>query len=47
MLVLGIVAWARSTAAGRIDPSATPAGQPLYEKLGFTMTSAPRVKLIL
>jgi len=47
MLVLDVVAWARSIAADRVDLSATPAGQRLYEKLGFTMTSAPRMKLVL
>lgn len=30
----------------RVDLSATPEGQRLYEKLGFTVTSAPRMKLI-
>jgi len=47
MLVLDIVAWARSIAADRVDLSATPAGQRIYEKLGFTVTSAPRMKLVL
>ena len=47
MLVLDVVAWARSIAADRVDLSATPAGQRIYEKLGFTMTSAPRMKLVL
>jgi GNAT superfamily N-acetyltransferase len=47
MLVLDIVAWARSIAADRVDLSATPAGQHLYEKLGFILTSAPRMKLVL
>lgn len=47
MLVLDVVAWARSIAADRVDLSATPAGQRIYEKLGFTVTSAPRMKLIL
>jgi GNAT superfamily N-acetyltransferase len=46
-LVLDIVAWARSIAADRVDLSATPAGQRIYEKLGFTVTSAPRMKLVL
>lgn len=46
-LVLDVVAWARSIAADRVDLSATPAGQRIYEKLGFTMTSAPRMKLVL
>lgn len=47
MLVLDVVAWARSIAADRVDLSATQAGQRLYEKLGFTVTSAPRMKLVL
>jgi ribosomal protein S18 acetylase RimI-like enzyme len=47
MLVLDVVAWARSIAADRVDLSATPAGQHIYEKLGFTVTSAPRMKLVL
>jgi GNAT superfamily N-acetyltransferase len=47
MLVLDVVAWARSVAADRVDLSATPAGQRVYEKLGFTVTSAPRMKLVL
>jgi GNAT superfamily N-acetyltransferase len=46
-LVLDVVAWARSIAADRLDLSATPAGQRIYEKLGFTLTSAPRMKLVL
>jgi GNAT superfamily N-acetyltransferase len=47
MLVLDVVAWARSIAADRVDLSATPAGQRIYEKLGFAVTSAPRMKLVL
>ena len=47
MLVLDVVAWARSIAADRVDLSATPAGQRVYERLGFTVTSAPRMKLVL
>jgi GNAT superfamily N-acetyltransferase len=46
-LVLDVVAWARSIAADRVDLSATPDGQRVYEKLGFTVTSAPRMKLVL
>lgn len=46
-LVLDVVAWARSIAADRVDLSATPDGQRIYEKLGFTVTSAPRMKLVL
>jgi GNAT superfamily N-acetyltransferase len=40
MLTLDIVAWARSIGADRVDLSATPVGQRIYEKLGFTVTSA-------
>lgn len=47
MLVHDVVTWARSIAADRVDLSATPAGQRVYEKLGFTLTAAPRMKLIL
>jgi GNAT superfamily N-acetyltransferase len=46
-LVLDVLDWARSVDADRVDLSATPEGQRLYEKLGFTMTSAPRMKLVL
>jgi GNAT superfamily N-acetyltransferase len=46
-LVLDVVAWARSIAADRVDLSATPDGQHIYEKIGFTLTSAPRMKLVL
>ena len=45
-LVLDVLGWARSVDADRVDLSATPEGQRLYERLGFTMTSAPRMKLI-
>lgn len=47
MLVLDVVAWARSIAADRVDLSAAPTGQRIYEKLGITVTSAPRMKLVL
>jgi GNAT superfamily N-acetyltransferase len=46
-LVLDVVDWARSITADRVDLSATPEGQRIYEKLGFTLTSAPRMKLVL
>jgi GNAT superfamily N-acetyltransferase len=45
--VLDVVAWARTIAADRVDLSATPAGRRIYEKLGFTVTSAPRMKFVL
>ena len=47
VLTLDVVSWARSIAADRVDLSATPAGQRVYERLGFTVTSAPRMKLVL
>jgi GNAT superfamily N-acetyltransferase len=47
VLVRDIVAWARTVDADRVDLSATPDGQRLYEQLGFTVTSAPRMKLVL
>ncbi|MGX6605042.1 GNAT family N-acetyltransferase [Micromonosporaceae bacterium Da 78-11] len=46
-LVLDVLDWARSVEADRVDLSATPDGRRLYERLGFTMTSAPRMKLVL
>ena len=46
-LIFDVLDWARSIDADRVDLSATPEGQRLYEKLGFTMTSAPRMKLVL
>ena len=46
-LTLDVVAWARSVSADRVDLSATPAGQRVYDRLGFTVTSAPRMKLVL
>jgi GNAT superfamily N-acetyltransferase len=47
LLVLDVVAWARSIAADRVDLSATPAGRRVYERLGFRLTSAPRMKFVL
>jgi GNAT superfamily N-acetyltransferase len=47
LLVRTVVAWARSIDADRVDLSATPEGQRLYEKLGFILTEAPRMKLVL
>jgi GNAT superfamily N-acetyltransferase len=45
-LVLDVLDWARSIDADRVDLSATPEGQRLYAKLGFTITSAPRMKFV-
>jgi GNAT superfamily N-acetyltransferase len=47
MLVGDVIAWARTVQADRVDLSATPEGQWIYEQLGFTVTSAPRMKLEL
>jgi GNAT superfamily N-acetyltransferase len=46
-LVRDVIDWARRTAADRVDLSATPDGQRLYEELDFVVTSAPRMKLVL
>ncbi len=46
-LVLEVIDWARAIEADRVDLSATPDGQRLYEKVGFTVTSAPRMKFVL
>lgn len=46
-LVRDVIDWARCIAADRVDLSATPDGQRLYEELGFIVTSAPRMKLVL
>lgn len=47
LLVEDVVGWARSIGADRVDLSATPDGQRLYERLGFEQTRAPRMKLVL
>jgi GNAT superfamily N-acetyltransferase len=46
-LVLDVIAWARIVQADRVDLGATPDGQRIYEKLGFSVASAPRMKLAL
>jgi GNAT superfamily N-acetyltransferase len=46
-LVRDVIDWARCIAADRIDLSATPDGLRLYKELGFIVTSAPRMKLVL
>ncbi|MFJ1756370.1 GNAT family N-acetyltransferase [Kitasatospora sp. NPDC088134] len=46
-LVRAVLAWAESVAADRVDLSATPDGLRLYARLGFTPTSAPRMKFVL
>jgi GNAT superfamily N-acetyltransferase len=47
LLVGDVVEWARSIDADRVDLSATPDGRRVYERVGFTLTSAPRMKLVL
>ena len=47
LLVHDVIDWARSIKADRVDLSATPAGQHIYNKAGFVLTSAPRMKLVL
>ena len=47
LLVESVVAWARSIGADRVDLSATPDGQRIYDGAGFVLTSAPRMKLML
>lgn len=47
LLVRDVVGWARSIDADRVDLSATPDGQRIYEKVGFNVTKAPRMKLVL
>lgn len=39
-LVTDVLGWARLIGADRVDLSATPDGQRLYEELGFELTSA-------
>jgi len=46
-LVLYVIDWARSIDADRVDLSTTPDGQRIYEKAGFNLTKAPRMKLVL
>ena len=47
MLVQDLIGWGRAAHADRVDLSATPEGQRIYERLGFTVTRAPRMKLVL
>lgn len=47
LLVHDVIEWARSIDADRVDLSATPDGQRIYEKAGFTLAKAPRMKLVL
>ena len=47
LLVRDVIEWARSIDADRVDLSATQEGQGIYNKAGFVLTSAPRMKLAL
>lgn len=47
LLVRDVIDWARSIEADRVDLSATADGRRLYERVGFTLTTAPRMKLVL
>ncbi|MGH8971531.1 MAG: GNAT family N-acetyltransferase [Actinomycetes bacterium] len=47
LLVRDVIEWARSIDADRVDLSATPGGERIYEKVGFNLTKAPRMKLVL
>jgi len=47
LLVRDVVEWARGVDADRVDLSATPEGRRVYERAGFVLTSAPRMKLVL
>jgi GNAT superfamily N-acetyltransferase len=47
LVVREVVEWARSMEADRVDLSATPEGRRIYERAGFVLTSAPRMKLML
>lgn len=42
-----VVTWARDIGADRVDLSATPEGERVYELAGFRRASAPRLKLAL
>jgi GNAT superfamily N-acetyltransferase len=46
-VVRDVIEWARAIGADRVDLGASAEGQRLYERLGFTPTSAPRMKLAL
>ncbi len=46
-LIGDVVGWARGVGADRVDLSASPQGLRLYERLGFTLATAPRMKQIL
>ncbi|MGN6332657.1 MAG: GNAT family N-acetyltransferase [Motilibacteraceae bacterium] len=47
LLVQDVIGWARSVAADRVDLSTSADGLGLYQRIGFTFTTAPRMKLVL
>jgi ribosomal protein S18 acetylase RimI-like enzyme len=47
LLVRDVIEWAHSIDADRVDLSATADGQRIYERVGFSLTQAPRMKLVL
>jgi GNAT superfamily N-acetyltransferase len=47
LLVREVVEWARSIDADRVDLGTTSDGQRIYERVGFELTKAPRMKLVL
>lgn len=47
LLLRDVIAWADAVDADRVDLSTTPEGQRIYEKAGFVLASAPRMKLVL
>ena len=47
VIVRDVIEWARLIDADRVALSATPEGQRIYERVGFRLTTAPRMKLVL
>jgi GNAT superfamily N-acetyltransferase len=47
LVVRDVLGWARSIGADRVDLSTTPEGRRIYERAGFVLASAPRMKLML
>jgi GNAT superfamily N-acetyltransferase len=47
LLVRDVIEWASSINADRVDLSATADGQRIYERVGFSLTRAPRMKLVI
>lgn len=46
-LINSVIEWSKAINADRIDLSATPMGQRVYENLGFSIATAPRMKRML